>query len=172
MVWDSKHRRMDVINLGCRLGIVGVLLSAAPGYAASIYTGSTVEAPIQQHASGLSRVNSQGDSPVEPLVLSQTVRPNPSSVEPDRDRFLQPVPLPSPLPSEDQAPVITPPSPAPPSPAPSPVPTGTPLPSGESVPIAVERIEVVGSTVFDAEDFAPIVQPAAEIGRASCRERV
>lgn len=158
MVWDSKHRRMDVTNLGCRLGIVGVLLSAAPGYAAPIYTGSTVEAPIQQHTSGFSQVDSLVDSPVEPLVLSQTVRPDPSPIEPDRDRFLQPAPLPAPVAPAEQAPVITPPSPAP---SPVPVPTGTPLPTDESVPIAVERIEVVGSTVFDAEDFAPIVQPAA-----------
>ncbi len=158
MVWNLKIGRLGSADIGRKLGFVGLLLYTAPAYAASDYAfptraasgyvASNAEAPVEQDCFEPLQV--------EPLVLSQTLRPNLSPVEPDRDRFLQPAPLPAPVAPAEQAPVITP-----PSPAPVPIPTGTPLPSDESVQIAVERIEVVGSTVFDAEDFAPIVQPAA-----------
>lgn len=136
MVGHSKIRKMGVADIGCKLGFMGLLLYAAPGYAVS----NTVQEPMSPDSDRVLRVT--------PPVLSQTVPPV-SPIEPDGDRFLQPIPLPPPVTPAEQAPVITTPSPSP-----------TPLPTDESVQIEVQRIEVIGSTVFDAEDFAPIVQPA------------
>jgi hemolysin activation/secretion protein len=64
---------------------------------------------------------------------------------PNLDRIPQPQPLPSPLPTT-QPPLITPPSPAP-----------TPS-EGPNVEIPVQKIEIVGSTVFKPADFKKLTQ--------------
>ncbi|MGE5658374.1 MAG: ShlB/FhaC/HecB family hemolysin secretion/activation protein [Actinomycetota bacterium] len=73
------------------------------------------------------------------------VNPQP---DPNRDRFLQPVPQPSPPPA-DTGPTI------------QPTPTPTPTPGQElpNVPIPVQRIEVVGSTILSRQELDPIVKP-------------
>ena len=61
----------------------------------------------------------------------------------------QPIPVPQ---SPDPSPVLPPSAPSPNPPAsPSPTPTGPTVP--------VESIQVLGSTIFDQEDFAAIVEP-------------
>ncbi len=45
------------------------------------------------------------------------------------------------------------------APAPAPIPTPAPIPDATPVQIFVQRIEVIGSTVFSEDDFAPIIQP-------------
>lgn len=69
--------------------------------------------------------------------------------EPNEDRFLQPTPLPQPLPTEEEreTPEVEPTEPEVPAIQPS------------EATIPVQTIEVIGSTVFEREDFADILQP-------------
>lgn len=64
----------------------------------------------------------------------------------DRDRLLQPNPIPSPLPPETEPPAVE--QPAQPSPQ-------TPAPEQ----VRVNKIEIVGSTVFSQEDFKNLLEP-------------
>ncbi len=82
-------------------------------------------------------IPAQAVAPAE--MLTQT--PVPTNPEPSSLQPVPPVPLPAPAPAESIPP------------APAPVPETVP------VQIPVQQIEVVGSTVFDENDFAPIVQP-------------
>jgi hemolysin activation/secretion protein len=76
-----------------------------------------------------------------------------AQANPDRneDRFPQPVPDPVPTLPEDEADELEPTVPT--------TPTPEAEPDEAQVTIPVERIEVVGSTVFDTADFAPITSP-------------
>ncbi len=66
--------------------------------------------------------------------------------DPNEERLIQPAPVPSPIPT-DEPPVITPPS----------IPEQD---SGEqSQPIQVNKIEVLGNTIFGSENINPIIQP-------------
>ena len=69
-------------------------------------------------------------------------------MDPSRDRFPQPAPEPEPLPSEEEPPLPTPPPPDPTQPIDVP-----------AVEIAVQVIEVLGSTVFEAETLQEAVAP-------------
>lgn len=73
---------------------------------------------------------------------------NPSNLTPDpnRDRFLQPPPEPTPEPPQ-----------APPQVEPQPTPS--PQPELPNVPIPVQKIEVVGSTILSREDIEAIARP-------------
>ena len=95
-----------------------------------------------QQPDSTSSALSETDKP----VLEITQQPNPNE-----ERFLQPVPEPSlPEPTETQ-PVL-------PTPAPASPPTSPEIQQPD-VKIPVRKIEVIGSTVFDAEQFNPITQP-------------
>jgi hemolysin activation/secretion protein len=74
--------------------------------------------------------------------------PNPTG-DINQDRFPQPGTIPEPLPPQSEPPI-------------QPAPTLTPeIPTSESSQtIKVEKINVIGSTVFTAEKFNPITQPA------------
>lgn len=87
------------------------------------------------------------ERPVSPVAQTDPESPPVPSPDPSRDRFLQPSPV-EPLPENREEPVLSPP--------PSEV---TPLPPQPSVSFPVTRIEVVGSTLFDATTFNPIIQP-------------
>lgn len=76
--------------------------------------------------------------PVTSLLSQQ---PNPNN-----ERFPQPQPTPTPLPSESEQPII-------------PAPTSSPTSSPSSTTVQVEKIEVVGSTIFTPEELNPISQP-------------
>ena len=73
---------------------------------------------------------------------------NPSNLTPDpnRDRFLQPPPQPTPEPPK-----------APPQVEPQPTPS--PQPELPNVPIPVQKIDVVGSTILTREEIDAIVKP-------------
>ncbi|MDF0555134.1 ShlB/FhaC/HecB family hemolysin secretion/activation protein [Kamptonema sp. UHCC 0994] len=73
---------------------------------------------------------------------------NPSNLTPDpnRDRFLQPPPQPTPEPPQ-----------APPQVEPQPTPS--PQPELPNVPIPVQKIDVVGSTILTREEIDAIVKP-------------
>ncbi|NJN58143.1 MAG: ShlB/FhaC/HecB family hemolysin secretion/activation protein [Leptolyngbyaceae cyanobacterium SL_5_9] len=79
---------------------------------------------------------------------------------------MQPAPAPLPVTPEEEIPV------APvEDPASEPAPEATPpIPDDSSIQIEVRQIEVVGSTVFDENDFAPVVQPFE--GRSLTREEL
>jgi hemolysin activation/secretion protein len=96
-----------------------------------------------------------------PPITPDTLQPNPN-----QQRFPQNPSNPAPL-QPDSQPSIQP-SPSQPSVQPSPTPTPQPVPTGQT--IQVEKIEVVGSTVFGPEQFNPIVQPAE--GRALTLEQL
>ncbi|HBY81833.1 MAG TPA: ShlB/FhaC/HecB family hemolysin secretion/activation protein, partial [Cyanobacteria bacterium UBA11148] len=64
----------------------------------------------------------------------------------NEDRFPQPTPIPEPL-SPDSAPPLQPP------------PTPTPPTTPDSPTIQIQKINVIGSTIFDADELNPIVQP-------------
>ncbi|MBE9118153.1 ShlB/FhaC/HecB family hemolysin secretion/activation protein [Lusitaniella coriacea LEGE 07157] len=77
---------------------------------------------------------------LSPVAAQQ---PNP---DPNRDRFIQPPEEPFPEPIETD-PIL-------------PVPETVPTPiEGEETTFVVEKIEVLGSTVFTEADFAPILEP-------------
>ncbi len=83
------------------------------------------------------------------MLLAQV--PDPSRTrtsDPNRDRLIQPTPVPTPLPSTQ--PVL---------PTPSPSPTPEPTPEQPAVKIPVTKIEVLGSTIFNAANFEPITKP-------------
>lgn len=82
-------------------------------------------------------------------AIAQSPPPRTPS-DPNTPDFLQPAPLPIPVTPDEQSPVL-------PTPTPTPAPG---LPTDDSVPIAVRQIDVVGSSIFDAADFAPILQEA------------
>lgn len=100
--------------------------------------------------------------PTTPLpVTPDTLQPNPN-----QQRFPQNPSNPAPL-QPDSQPSIQP-SPSQPSVQPSPTQTPQPTPSGQT--IQVQKIEVVGSTIFGPEQFNPIVQPSE--GRALTLEQL
>jgi hemolysin activation/secretion protein len=76
--------------------------------------------------------------PVTSLLSQQ---PNPNN-----ERFPQPQPSPTPLPPGSEQPII-------------PTPTPSPTSSPSSTTVQVEKIEVVGSTIFTPEELNPISQP-------------
>jgi hemolysin activation/secretion protein len=85
--------------------------------------------------------------PMTTIVQSLPSADKPQRSDPNRDRLL-PTPQPT-LPSPEQQPPVLP--------APNPTPTTSPdLPD---TPIPVRKISIVGSTVFQAADFAPLIQP-------------
>jgi len=112
---------------------------------------SQVEAPVssQQESSSVQ----YAQTPVNP--------PPAGSSDRNEDRFLQTAPLPAPTVPQEQTPVL-------PTPAPAPTPE-TPPPTS-TTQIRVQRIDVVGSTIFKPEEFAPITQPV--IGQAVTLEQL
>lgn len=106
----------------------------------------------------------QGNSPLGEIAAPETevqfssgsmryaqTTPAPTSDDPNDDRFLQPVPLPQPITPDEQAPIV---------PTPSPTPPAVETPPADGVPrVTVQQIDVIGSTIFDEDDFAPITQP-------------
>ncbi|WP_446401872.1 ShlB/FhaC/HecB family hemolysin secretion/activation protein [Coleofasciculus sp. C1-SOL-03] len=83
-----------------------------------------------------------------PIAQTPPTIPNPEILQPSPDdRFPQPTPSPEPL-RPDESPPLTQPEPTPSRPT---------SPNVEM--IQIEKINVTGSTIFEPEDFAPIVQP-------------
>ena len=87
------------------------------------------------------------------LLITQDIQPQnlpvtPENLQPNpnEDRFPQPTPTPEPL-SPDSAPPLEPP------------PTPTPPTTPDSPTIQIQKINVIGSTIFDADELNPIVQP-------------
>ncbi|MBD1832993.1 ShlB/FhaC/HecB family hemolysin secretion/activation protein [Cyanobacteria bacterium FACHB-472] len=83
------------------------------------------------------------------LVQAPQIPPSiqlPPQPDPNRDRFPQPVPTPEPLPQESPPPVLTP----------TPTPTPTTAPASDS--LQVNKIQVLGSTIFDQDELNPITQ--------------
>ncbi|HLO50084.1 MAG TPA: ShlB/FhaC/HecB family hemolysin secretion/activation protein [Kamptonema sp.] len=83
--------------------------------------------------------------PTPPTNLPADINPDLNS-DPNRDRFLQPTPQPSPEPPQ-----------APPQVEPQPTPT--PQPELPNVPIPVQKIEVLGSTILTRSEIDAIVKP-------------
>lgn len=74
-----------------------------------------------------------------PIRYAQTANPN-------EDRFLQPAPTPLPIPPAEES-------------LPEPAPSQPTSPAASEILIPVQRLEVLGSTIFEPGDFAPITQP-------------
>lgn len=106
----------------------------------------------------------QAESPSVGALLEFSVS---QSANPMDDRFLQDIPVPPP---PDAPPVLSPEVESESSlDAPDMEELSPPEPDTDAEPrFSVQTIEVVGSTVFDSEDFAPIIQPLEnrEIGLA------
>lgn len=94
-------------------------------------------------------------SPTEQLPEFSTAQATDSG-NPVDERFLQDIPVPPPSEAE---PVLPPAETETRPTEPEEPETAEPAPAAEEVRFVVQRIEVLGSTVFDAEDFAPITQP-------------
>lgn len=71
--------------------------------------------------------------------------PNPQG-DPNRERFPQPLPTPAPLPPETQPPI-------------TPTPTPQPAPAPDTSSLQVNKIQVIGSTIFTATELDPITKP-------------
>jgi hemolysin activation/secretion protein len=162
MGWDLKYAA-----LCCGVVLPGGVLSITPSYASLVPEASATNLQTKalheditvEDSTGLPTLASPEKitpiqfSPSHPVSqISQATSPT-TLPDPD-DRFLQSPPTPQPLPPDEQSPLI----PTPESPA---IPAPETLPTDETVQIPIQRIEVVGSTVFTDEDFAPIVQPIA-----------
>lgn len=83
------------------------------------------------------------------LVQAPQIPPSiqlPPQPDPNRDRFPQPVPTPEPLPQESPPPVLTP----------TPTPAPTTAPASDS--LQVNKIQVLGSTIFSQDELNPITQ--------------
>jgi hemolysin activation/secretion protein len=154
----------------CGVSIPGITACLAPGSAA-------VPNPIE---TALNSDNSQAEIPQaeapqinrsEWLQLGQ-VPADPETLPDPDDRFLQPAPSPIPVTPEEETPIAPVQEPTPePTPEPEPEPEATPpVPDESSIQIEVRQIEVVGSTVFDEDDFAPVVEPFE--GRSLTREEL
>ena len=105
---------------------------------------STYLSPLKAQAVDITKL------PTSNFILSQQI-PLPQNVPPPQD--IQP-PTPSPLPSPEEVPQPLPP-PAELFPPSAPTPTPEELPSGNfPQTIVVERFEVIGSTVFSAQELA------------------
>ena len=130
------------------LGVDGVMSCSARRIV--LWAVSTVPGLLLNMAAG------RAIEPVSDLPFAQAPSTDPSS--PDSN-FLQPTPAPSPIAPAEQIPVLPVPSAPPP-----------PEPSSSTVTIAVQQIEVVGSTVFSEADFAPVLQPA--IGKSLTLEEL
>jgi len=81
------------------------------------------------------------------------LEPLAQQADPNQERFIQPIPELEPLPPEssETEPVITPPT--------EESPTDSPDIEQPEVMIPVRKIEVIGSTVFSPEQFAPFTEP-------------
>ncbi|WP_019487719.1 ShlB/FhaC/HecB family hemolysin secretion/activation protein [Kamptonema formosum] len=90
--------------------------------------------------------NFLAQTPQTPQNLPSDLNPADLNPDPNRDRFLQPPPEPTPEPPQ-----------APPQVEPQPTPS--PQPELPNVPIPVQKIEVVGSTILSREDIEAIVKP-------------
>ncbi len=88
--------------------------------------------------------------PSQLLASSENLAQQP---DPNRERFLQPTPELTPLPEESPETEIdlTPPI--------QETPGSTEIDQPETVKIPISKIEVIGSTVFSLEQFAPIIKP-------------
>ncbi|MEQ8997542.1 MAG: ShlB/FhaC/HecB family hemolysin secretion/activation protein [Coleofasciculus sp. B1-GNL1-01] len=111
---------------------------------------NTVEVkPIPIHSS-LNPIFTPDYTDLDDLQIAQTppTIPNPETIQPNPDdRFPQPTPSPEPL-RPDQSPPLTQPEPTPSRPT-----------NSNLEMIQIEKINVTGSTIFEPEDFNPIVQP-------------
>ncbi|MCD8488464.1 MAG: ShlB/FhaC/HecB family hemolysin secretion/activation protein [Desertifilum sp.] len=104
---------------------------------------------VQSLQDGLTTLPQFAEISVSSLAQAVPQAPPIPSPEPGRDRFLQPSPPPAPLPEAvEEAPVLSPPAPE-----------VTPQPTEPSASFPVTRIEVMGSSLFDAADFNPIIRP-------------
>lgn len=129
MFWSVRY-----VFYWCSLRLPSAVLVAwlLPSYAASNTLTTTLSPTTTGHT---------GDK-VAQNQPAPTVNPNP---DPNRDRFPQPLPTPTPLP-EQKEPILTPPTPE-------------TQPSQPNVSIFVRKIEVVGRSIFSAQEINPIVQP-------------
>lgn len=147
----------NIIVFWCGVLVSNLTACIPPSFAASqpeaLEPNHSPEAPeITYSAEALELSQLEERQEPEP-TLSQTQPPPPPPVDvpgQDEDQFLQPAPVPAPIAPEEQTPIL----PTQPAPPPTPAPDST-------TRTPVERIEVVGSTIFDETDFAPITQPAA-----------
>lgn len=157
MGWDTK-----LAALWWGIAIPGGMLVVPAGHAASPLdeiestaidslveseiAKSKIPAPENQAIATLKSHSPPSPEQIGPIQFSSADRL--SQVPQTDDRFLQPQPPPRPLP--DEAVPLTP------TPAPTPPEA---LPPQTSTEVFVQAIEVVGSTIFTPNDFAPIVAP-------------
>ncbi|MEO0984569.1 MAG: ShlB/FhaC/HecB family hemolysin secretion/activation protein [Cyanobacteria bacterium J06639_14] len=132
-------------------------LEAQPAAALKSEATDPTQAPINPVSSTSLSSNLSVD-PIEPVAISPSDHPSPTSilppspppllaqVDPSQDRFPTDPGLPEPLPEED----------VPADPLPSPVET---QPPDSTIPFTVNDIQVTGSTLFDAATFDEIVAP-------------
>ncbi|MEM7063527.1 MAG: ShlB/FhaC/HecB family hemolysin secretion/activation protein [Cyanobacteria bacterium P01_B01_bin.77] len=118
-------------------------LSCSP-WAISLLLPFTVllSAPSSNAAESLS--TQQTTAQTTPLILAQTIPDDGAS--PSLDPLPEAEPLP-PLPQPDEilGPEFTPPSPP-----------ETTVPEGDETTVTIQRFDIIGSTIFDEADFAPI----------------
>ena len=138
--WDQESPRVNPLSLSQgELNHIGM-------------SQETVDVkPIPTH-SKLNPIFTPDHAYPDDIPIAQTLPtpPNPETIQPNPDdRFPQPTPIPEPL-RPDDSPPLTQPEPTPSRPTNSNVET-----------IQIEKINVTGSTIFEPEEFNPIVQPLA-----------
>jgi len=171
------HWQVRLVTVWCGISTLNVLACLAPEVAvsqveapaSSQYESSSVQYTQTSVNLAPEVVVSQVEAPVSSQQESSSVQyaqtpvnpPPAGSSDRNEDRFLQTAPLPAPTVPQEQTPVL-------PTPAPAPTPE-TPPPTS-TTQIRVQRIDVVGSTIFKPEEFAPITQPV--IGQAVTLEQL
>jgi len=148
----------------CGVSIPGIAACIAPSSAAVPNSIETTRNSDSSRAEIPQAETPQIDDS-EWLQLGQAPADPENLPDPD-DRFLQPAPTPVPVTPEEETPVAPVEEPAP-EPAPESIP---PVPDDSSIQIEVRQIEVVGSTVFDENDLAPVLEPFE--GRSLTREEL
>ncbi len=108
---------------------------------ASLATPPTSPAPSDSDSDSDSLNQSKVAQNLPPIAPPENLQP-----DPNQDRFLQPAPTPIPTPNPTESPVL-------------PTPTSEPTPDVNVVPIQVNRIEVIGSTVLSSEQLNRITKP-------------
>jgi hemolysin activation/secretion protein len=173
MRWSFK-----LLAFWCGVSIPGITACIAPGSAAVPSSTEAVSSSTEAVSSSTKTANVNSGVPTDaqaiPQVGSSTwlqlsqVPADPETLPEPNDRFLQPAPAPIPVTPEEETPIAPIDEPTP-TPASEPE-AAPPAPDDSQIQIEVRQIEVVGSTVFDETDFAPVVQPFE--GRSLTREEL
>lgn len=143
---------LKLLVVWCGVSLPSWIINISPSYATSPLD---LASPIQ------SKPGNEAESLLNASLGLQAQVVSPPVVPPETDqdnRFLQGTPNLQPVTPAEQTPVVPVPSPSP-TPSPTVPAPDTLSPADPSQRFTVQRINVVGSTIFSESDLAPIVDP-------------